>query len=114
MPLKKYKLSKKSRKLKKSSKSSKSKKTKNFRSSRKLKKMFKKKNSSSSSSKNRSNLKYRKYQKGAGCNVATVKEPGFNVDTLGSMPSLSIDASTAVIYRPRCTQNSSSQAMIPS
>ena len=112
MPLKKYKLSKKSRKLKKSGKSSKSKKTKNYRSSRKLKQMFKKKNRSSS--RNRSNLKSKKYQKGAGCNIATVQEPGFNIDTLGSMPGLSIAASTAAIYRPNCNKNSSSQAMVPS
>ena len=109
MPLKIYKLSKNSRKMKKISKSRKTRKTK---SSRKLKTMFRKKNRSSS--RNKSNLKSRKVQKGGtSCSLASVQEPAFNVNELGSMPGLSISGSTAAIYRPNCTLNSSSQAMVP-
>lgn len=109
MPLKKYKLSKKSRKLKKSSKS---KKTRKFKSSKNLK-TFRKKNRISS----RSNLKFKRKFKGgfsASCSLATVKEPAFNLDELGTLPGLSIPGSTAAIYRPNCAKMSSSQAMVPS
>jgi len=108
MPLKKYKLSKKSRKLKKSSKS---KKTRKFKSSKNIK-TFRKKNRVSS----RSNLKFKKNLKGgfsSSCNLATVQEPAFNVNEVGSFPGLSIPGSTAAIYRPNCVKNSSSQAMVP-
>ena len=104
MPLKKYKLSKKSRKMKKNSKSSKSRKYRKNRSSRKFKTMIRQKNRSRS----------RKMQKGGkSCSLATVQEPGFSINELGSMPGLSIAGSTAAIYRPNCSQNSSSQAMVP-
>ena len=104
MPLKKYKLSKKSRKLKKNSKSSKSSKSKKNRSSRKFKTMIRHKNRSNS----------RKMQKGGtSCSLATIQEPGFNVNELGSMPGLSIDGSTAAIYRPNCVNKLASQAMVP-
>jgi hypothetical protein len=108
MPLKKYKLSKKSRKL---NKSSKSKKTRKFKSSKNLK-TFRKKNRVSS----RSNLKFKRHLKGgfsSSCNLATVQEPAFNIDALGSLPGLSIPGSTGAIYRPNCSKNSSSQAMVP-
>jgi len=107
MPLKKYKLSKKSRKMKKNSKSSKSSKSRKYRknrSSRKFKTTIRQKNRSRS----------RKIQKGGkSCSLATVQEPGFSINELGSMPGLSIAGSTAAIYRPNCSQNSSSQAMVP-
>ena len=100
-----------SKKFKKSSKSSKSRKTKNFRSSRKLK-TFRKNKMFNSKSKSKSRT--RRYQKGGrSCNLATVQEPAFNVDALGSMAGLSVSASSAAIYRPNCKTNSSSQAMVP-
>ena len=104
MPLKKYKLSKKSRKMKKNSKSSKSRKYRKNRSSRKFKTTIRQKNRSRSI----------KMQKGGkSCSLATVQEPGFSINELGSMPGLSIAGSTAAIYRPNCSQNSSNQAMVP-
>ena len=113
MPLQKYKLSKNFKNSRKYKKSRKTNKTKKFRSSRKLKTINRKKNNYSF--RNKSNLKSRRYQKGGtSCNLATVQEPAFNVDALGSIAGLSLAGSTAAIYRPNCTQSASSQAMVPS
>lgn len=47
----------------------------------------------------------------ASCNMATVKEPGFNLSSLGAITGLSIPESSAVIYRPNCKKDSN-QAMV--
>ncbi len=61
-----------------------------------------------------------KYQKGgffgdSSCNLATVKEPGFNVSGLGSgsnaISGLSIPESRAVIFNPNC-KTDTYQAML--
>ena len=36
------------------------------------------------------------------CNLASVKEPGFNIAGLGDIPGLSIPDSRGAIYRPNC------------
>ena len=46
------------------------------------------------------------------CNMATVKESGFNVDALGSIAGINIPSSSAAIYRPNC-KTDSYQAMTP-
>ena len=46
------------------------------------------------------------------CNIATVKEPGFSVSALNSVPGINISGSSAAIYRPNCQANTY-QAMIP-
>ena len=46
------------------------------------------------------------------CNLATVNEPGFSVDALGSIAGFSIPESRGAIYRPNC-KTDSSQAMTP-
>ena len=49
------------------------------------------------------------------CNIATIKEPGFNISGLGtsnnSIPGLSIPDSRAVIYNPNC-KTDTYQAMV--
>jgi hypothetical protein len=52
------------------------------------------------------------------CNIATVKEPGFNVAGFGTgantIAGLSIPESRAVIYNPNCSNSTSKyQAMVP-
>jgi hypothetical protein len=57
----------------------------------------------------------RKSQRGgyaANCNMATVKEPGFTIDALGSIEGINIPSTRASIYRPNCN-TSSPQAMAP-
>jgi hypothetical protein len=46
------------------------------------------------------------------CNLASVKEPGFNIAGLGDIPGLSIPDSRGAIYRPNCKPDSY-QAMTP-
>lgn len=46
------------------------------------------------------------------CNLASVKEPGFNIAGLGDIPGLSIPDSRGAIYRPNC-KSDSYQAMTP-
>jgi len=102
MPIKKSRIANKSRKFKKSRKNKltrKSRKSRNY-----------KKNRSRSSSKSK---RYNHHKGGASCDLVTVNEPGFKVDSLGSMAGLTIDSSSAAIYRPNCVKNSSSQAMAP-
>lgn len=52
------------------------------------------------------------------CNIATVKEAGFNVAGFGSgstaISGLSIPESRAMIYNPNCSSNRGSEAMVPS
>lgn len=45
------------------------------------------------------------------CNIATVKEPGFNIPSFGGINGLSIPESQSAIYRPNCTPDTY-QAMI--
>jgi len=73
----------------------------------------------SKTSKNRKFHKHRKLSKrklrggfSSSCNLATVKEPGFSVDSLGSIPGLSISDTRASIYRPNCNSDTYN-AMIP-
>jgi len=46
------------------------------------------------------------------CNLASVKEPGFNIAGLGDIPGLSIPDSRGAIYRPNCKPDTY-QAMTP-
>jgi hypothetical protein len=46
------------------------------------------------------------------CNLASVKEPGFNIPGLGDIPALSIPDSRGAIYRPNC-KTDNYQAMTP-
>ena len=43
---------------------------------------------------------------GGDCNLATVKESGFSLDSLGSISGLSIPETRAAVYRPNCKSNS--------
>jgi len=104
MPIKKSRIANKSRKFKKSRKN------KLTRKSRKSRNYKKNRSRSRSSSKSK---KYNHHKGGASCDLVTINEPGFKVDSLGSMAGLSIDSSSAVVYRPNCTNSSSSQAMAP-
>jgi len=70
-------------------------------------------------SKTRKHSKSRKHstQKGGfindpDCNLATIKEPGFNLEGSGDIPGISIPESRAIIYNPNC-QVDSYQAMTP-
>lgn len=45
------------------------------------------------------------------CNLATVREPGFNVSGLGDIAGLSIPEGRGVIYRSNCTPDNY-QAMV--
>jgi hypothetical protein len=107
MPIKKTKLSRKSKNKKFIKKIKSSKKT------QKNKKM--RHNTRTKSSKN----KY-KHRGGftSNCNMATVKEPGFSIDAIGSIAGINIPSSRAAIYRPNCKTSSGSgssysDAMIP-
>ncbi len=61
----------------------------------------------------RSNSSLRSLHKGGfnNCNIATVKEPGFNIPSFGGINGLSIPESQSAIYRPNCTPDTY-QAMI--
>lgn len=55
--------------------------------------------------------KYRKSkkinQRGSGkCDIATVKESGFNIPNIGDIAGLSIPESRGVIYKPNCKTDS--------
>ena len=77
------------------------KKSKKTKKSRKTKKTFSK--------------RYTKHKGGflndPSCNIATVREEGFNLGGLGSIAGLSIPESRAVIYNPNCKADTY-QAMI--
>jgi hypothetical protein len=50
--------------------------------------------------------------------MATVKEPGFSINAIGSIAGINIPGSRAAIYRPNCKTSSGSgssysDAMIP-
>lgn len=110
MAIKKYK-SKRSNKLNNKHKSN-SKSSKKFKLSRKY---HNKKKTQKRNKYNRRSSRNRKNHKGgfsSSCNLATIKEPGFSVDALGSIAGLSIPESRAAIYRPNCKTNSY-QAMTP-
>jgi lambda repressor-like predicted transcriptional regulator len=85
--------------------------------SKKSMKSKKSKRNSRMNKKTMKNMKNKKYQKqkggfGSDCNLATVKEPGFSIDALGSIAGLSIPGSRAAIHRPNC-KTDRYQAMIP-
>lgn len=66
-------------------------------------------------SKRKINLKqkYNNHRGGySSCDLASVKEPSFNVDALGSIAGINIPSSRGVIYRPNC-KTDSYQAMKP-
>ena len=110
MAIKKYK-SKRSNKLNNKHKSN-SKSSKKFKLSRKY---HNKKKTQKRNKYNHRSSRNRKNHKGgfsSSCNLATIKEPGFSVDALGSIAGLSIPESRAAIYRPNCKTNSY-QAMTP-
>jgi hypothetical protein len=48
----------------------------------------------------------------ADCNLASIKEPGFNIAGLGDIAGLSIPESRAAIFRPNCKADTY-QAMTP-
>lgn len=76
-------------------------------------KLNKKSKKNTKHSKRRRNMhKKQKGGFGSDCNLATVKEPGFSVDSLGSIPGLSISGSRAAIFRPKC-KSDPYQAMLP-
>jgi len=121
MAIKKYKTKSYNKNNSKSKSKSKSKSSKKFKLSRKYhnKKKTQKRTKynirSSKSSRSSRNSKNHKNHKGgfsSNCNLATIKEPGFSVDALGSIAGLSIPESRAAIYRPNCKTNSY-QAMTP-
>lgn len=106
MPIKKSRIANKSRKFKKSRKNKLTRKSRKSRN-------YKKNRSRSISRSSSKSKKYNHHKGGASCDLVTINEPGFKVDSLGSMEGLSIDSSSAVIYRPNCTNSYSSQAMAP-
>jgi hypothetical protein len=111
MPIKKTKISRKSKRF-----------MKKFLSRKKTQKNKGNMNKSRSRSKSNSlkmrRIKMRNIHNGgfsdsSSCNIATVKEPGFSIDALGSIAGINIPSSRAAIYRPNCNKNMYSQAMIP-
>ena len=64
----------------------------------------KKNHSKKNHSKNHSRNRRMQRQNGGfiNCNLASVKEPGFNIAGLGDIPGLSIPDSRGAIYRPNC------------
>ena len=82
-----------------------------------------KKNSNKTSNKSSNKTSNKKFLRGgfagdSSCNIATVKEAGFNVAGFGSgstaIAGLSIPESRAMIYNPNCSNNRGSEAMVPS
>ena len=55
-----------------------------------------------SRNKNKNNKNRRSQSGGADCNIATIKEPAFNIPGLGDIAGLNIAESKAVIYNPNC------------
>ena len=114
MAIKKYKskLNSKSKSKSKSKSSKKFKLSRKYHNKKKTQKRTKYNSRSSKSSRNSKNHKNHKGGFSSNCNLATIKEPGFSVDALGSIAGLSIPESRAAIYRPNCKTNSY-QAMTP-
>lgn len=85
------------------------------RRSKKSKRSTKKHRKSSKHKKNHKKSRSNNHRQRGGaadCNLATVREPGFNVPALGDITGLSIPESRGVIYRPNC-QPDTYQAMTP-
>ena len=61
---------------------------------------------------NRNRRKQRQQGGSTNCDLASVKEPGFNIAGLGDIPGLSIPDSRGAIYRPNCKPDTY-QAMTP-
>jgi len=123
MPVKRTKLSK--RLSKRLSKSKQYRKTKNMkggkqRFSLKIKKVLKSKKNSKNrkhyKSNSKKNIKKNKQKGGffsdSECNLATIKEPGFNLEGSGDIEGIKIPDSRAVIYNPDCKVDDY-QAMTP-
>ena len=79
---------------------------------------FKKNKKNKKTKKNNKHKKHNKYSKHKGgflndpsCNLATVRESGFNLAGTGSIAGLSIPDTRAVIYNPNCKADTY-QAMI--
>ena len=60
-----------------------------------------KQNKSKSKSKSKSNINHHKGGF-ASCNLATIKEPAFNIPAMGGIDGLSIPESRGAIFRPNC------------
>ena len=108
MAIKKY----KSKRNNKNNSKSNSKSSKKFKLSRKYHNKKKTQKRTKYNSRSSRNSKNHKGGFSSSCNLATIKEPGFSVDALGSIAGLSIPESRAAIYRPNCKTNSY-QAMTP-
>ena len=52
------------------------------------------------------------FNSGDDCNLATIKEPGFNLEGSGDIEGIEIPGSRAVIYNPACKVDTY-QAMTP-
>ena len=80
----------------------------------KVKGKGKKNYSKKNHSKTNNSMRRMQRQKGGftNCNLASVKEPGFNIAGLGDIPGLSIPDSRGAIYRPNCKPDTY-QAMTP-
>ena len=115
MAIKKHKSKRNNKNNSKTNSKSNAKSSKKFKLSRKYhnkKKTQKRTKYNSRSSRSSKNHKNYKGGFSSNCNLATIKEPGFSVDALGSIAGLSIPESRAAIYRPNCKTNSY-QAMTP-
>jgi hypothetical protein len=114
MPIKKTRLSRKSKRfMKKMLSHKKTKKNKSMKS--KSRSSYKKSNSlKMRKMRNIRNIKLHNggFASASGCNMVTVKEPGFSVDALGAIAGINIPGSKASIYRPNCSAGSP-QAMAP-
>jgi len=107
------------KKTKKTQKNNNNKKNKNMKSYKKSMSKVRSKSKNLKVSKNIKHIKHIKHinhinHKGgfANCNLATIKEPGFSVDALGSIAGINIPDSRAAIFRPNCN-TSTPQAMAP-
>ena len=66
-----------------------------------------------SKSKSKSNSNINHHKGGfASCNLATIKEPSFNIPAMGGIDGLSIPESRGAIFRPNC-KTDTYQAMTP-
>ena len=116
MPIKKTRLSRKSKRFMKkmlSRKKTKKNKKNNLKSrTSRSKTSYKKSNSLKIRNKRNMKLHNGGFFSSSSCNIATIKEPGFSIDALGTISGINIPSSKAAIYRPNCGTGSQ-QAMAP-
>ena len=123
MPIRKLSKSKRLTKSKRAYKTTKLSKSKRLtKSNKKLKNKLKSRKNKSTNKHNRNhNRKHNHNHRGgffgsSNCNIATVKEPGFNLAALGSgstkIPGFAIPDQKAIIYDPHC-KSDLYQAMVP-